>query len=135
MNWKVKSTDAVDKVVKSTFDEKKFFAALKPFFGSYTQEQINGIGKDRMKKHARDLVNRLGWEMADVRDEDDTYTESKCGLYDTSESLLKKYMTLIIDCEGTDFLYKIGTMQCTLEWTDEERDALFEISELISNAH
>lgn len=43
MNWKVKSTDAVDKVVKSTFDEKKFFAALKPFFGSYTQEQINGI--------------------------------------------------------------------------------------------
>ena len=112
----------------------KDIALIAVALGMY-QEQINGIGKDRMKKHARDLVNRLGWEMADVRDEDDTYTESKCGLYDTSESLLKKYMTLIIDCEGTDFLYKIGTMQCTLEWTDEERDALFEISELISNAH
>ncbi|RTL05368.1 hypothetical protein EKK58_08185 [Candidatus Dependentiae bacterium] len=43
MNWKVKSTDAVDKVVKSTFNEKRFFDILRPFFGSYTQEQVNGI--------------------------------------------------------------------------------------------
>lgn len=43
MNWKRQSTEVVDKVVKSTFDERRFFDILRPFFGSYTQEQVDGI--------------------------------------------------------------------------------------------
>ncbi len=44
MNWLRSSTKAVDTVVKSRFDEQRFFNILKPFFGGkYTQEQVDGI--------------------------------------------------------------------------------------------
>jgi Chitinase class I len=45
MNWLLGGTKAVDTVVKqtSTFDSKRFFEVLRPFFGGYTQEQVDGI--------------------------------------------------------------------------------------------
>lgn len=45
MNWKRNSTEAVDKVVKlePKFDKKKFYEVIRPFFGSLTQEQVDGM--------------------------------------------------------------------------------------------
>ncbi len=45
MNWFLGGTKAVDTVVKaeSKFDEKRFFDILRPFFGGYTQSQVDGI--------------------------------------------------------------------------------------------
>ena len=46
MNWLRGGSKAVDTVVKAevpTFDEKRFFDIIRPFFGSLNQEQVDGI--------------------------------------------------------------------------------------------
>jgi hypothetical protein len=46
MNWLRGGSKAIDTVVKaevSTFDEKRFFDIIRPFFGSLNQEQVDGI--------------------------------------------------------------------------------------------
>jgi hypothetical protein len=45
MNWLRGGSEAVDKVVKqeSRFDKKRFYEIIRPFFGSLTQEQVDGM--------------------------------------------------------------------------------------------
>lgn len=43
MNWLRSSTKAVDEVVKSTFDKKRFYDIIRPFFGTLSQEQVDGM--------------------------------------------------------------------------------------------
>ena len=45
MNWLRGGSEAVDKVVKqeTRFDKKRFYEIIRPFFGSLTQEQVDGM--------------------------------------------------------------------------------------------
>jgi hypothetical protein len=96
--------------------------------------------KCHVRRTTGTIRNDLEWcgrkaiEAWNARWQDSSDESAALPLHDVSASLLKKYMTLIIDCEGVDFLYKIDTMQDTQEWTDEEVEALTELSESISNA-
>ncbi len=47
MNWFKKSTETVEKVVTApkvtSFDKKRFYDIIRPFFGSLNQEQVDGM--------------------------------------------------------------------------------------------
>lgn len=45
------------------------------------------------------------------------------------EALLKKYMQHVCDCEGIDFVVRIGDRHSDVEFTDEEKAELERISE------
>jgi hypothetical protein len=43
MNWLFGGAKAVEAVIKPTFDDKRFFDVIRPFFGGLNQEQVDGI--------------------------------------------------------------------------------------------
>ena len=44
MNWLVGGSKAVEEVIKaSSFDKKRFYDIIRPFFGSLSQEQVDGM--------------------------------------------------------------------------------------------
>ena len=46
MNWRRGGAKAVEAVTKPTFDDKRFFDIIRPFFGGLNQETLNYL-KDR----------------------------------------------------------------------------------------
>jgi hypothetical protein len=52
---------------------------------------------------------------------------------DVSISLLKKYMAHVADCEGIDFVDKIGLRPSYQKFSDKEKELLEDLSKEVSN--
>ncbi len=101
----------------------KDVALIAVALGEY-QRNIKGIGKDEFEKHAMNLVNRLGVELYDVREENDGTRDNNCTLCNVTNSATIKPLDTNISPQMEQYL---RTMEEVNKWLERSATELLMI--------